>query len=52
VTAIEWFCFLPAGMVDEHLLVSLTFVGEEERVLILTARGEKYERVLRTLPAS
>jgi len=52
VTAIEWFCFLPAGMVDEHLLVSLTFVGEEERVLILTARGEKYERVLRTLLAS
>src|SRR6266850_59382 len=47
VTAIEWFRFLPAGTVDEYLLVSLTFVNEEERVLIVTARGEKYERVLK-----
>src|ERR1700704_4261949 len=46
VTAIEWFHFLPAGMVDEYLLVAFTFVSEEERKLILAAQGEKYERIL------
>ncbi|MBI3301803.1 MAG: tRNA (adenosine(37)-N6)-threonylcarbamoyltransferase complex ATPase subunit type 1 TsaE [Deltaproteobacteria bacterium] len=49
VAAIEWFRFLPAGMVDEYLLVSLTFVNEEERVLTVTARGERYERVVQAL---
>src|SRR5262245_62072312 len=49
VTAIEWFRFLPAGTVDEYLLVSFTFVSAEERELIMTARGEKYERVLEAL---
>jgi tRNA threonylcarbamoyladenosine biosynthesis protein TsaE len=52
VTAIEWFRFLPAGTVDEYLLISLAFLNAEERMLILTARGEKYERVLKTLLAS
>ena len=49
VTAIEWFHFLPAGTVEEYLLVSFTFVSEEERELVMTARGEKYERVLAAL---
>jgi tRNA threonylcarbamoyladenosine biosynthesis protein TsaE len=49
VTAIEWFHFLPAGTVEEYLLVSFTFVSEEERELELTARGERYERVIQML---
>jgi tRNA threonylcarbamoyladenosine biosynthesis protein TsaE len=49
VTAVEWFRFLPAGTVDEYLMVSLTFVNEEERLLAVTTRGEKYERVLKAL---
>src|SRR5213594_1981354 len=44
VSAIEWFRFLPVGMVDEYLLVSFTFVNADERVLRLTARGEQYEK--------
>jgi tRNA threonylcarbamoyladenosine biosynthesis protein TsaE len=46
VTAIEWFHFLPAGTVDEYLLVSFTLVSAEERELVVAAQGEKYERVL------
>jgi len=49
VTVIEWFHFLPAGTVDEYLLVSFAFVDEEERELVWTARGERYERVLPAL---
>ena len=51
VAAIEWFRFLPAGTVDAYLLVSLTFVNEEERVLTLTPRGERYEQVVQSLLA-
>jgi tRNA threonylcarbamoyladenosine biosynthesis protein TsaE len=49
VTAIEWFGFLPAGLVTEYLLLSLSFGGGEERVLTLTAYGERYEQVVRAL---
>jgi tRNA threonylcarbamoyladenosine biosynthesis protein TsaE len=49
VTTIEWFHFLPAGTVEEYLLVSFTFVSAEERELVMTARGEKYARVLAAL---
>ncbi len=40
---------LPVGMVDEYLLVSFTFLTEDERVLSLTARGEQYEKILQAL---
>jgi len=49
ITAIEWFRFLPAGVVHEYLLVSFTFMNGEERVLTLTARGEQYEGIVRDL---
>jgi tRNA threonylcarbamoyladenosine biosynthesis protein TsaE len=49
VVAIEWFGFLPAGILSEYLLVSLTFVSEEERVLILTPHGGWYERLVENL---
>ena len=46
---IEWFRVLPVGIVDEYLLVSFTFVTEDERVLSLTARGEQYEKIAQAL---
>ena len=49
VTVIEWFQFLPAGVVDEYLQISFAFAGAEERMLTLTALGERYERVVRML---
>jgi tRNA threonylcarbamoyladenosine biosynthesis protein TsaE len=51
VSAVEWFPFLPAGIVDEYLLISLAFGNGDERVLTLTARGERYEQVVQTLLA-
>jgi tRNA threonylcarbamoyladenosine biosynthesis protein TsaE len=51
VSAVEWFPFLPVGIVDEYLLISLAFGSGEERVLTLTARGERYEQVVQTLLA-
>ena len=49
VSAIEWFRFLPAGIVNEYLQVSFTFVDGDERVLTLTSRGERYEQVVQNL---
>src|SRR5215471_11602809 len=46
VTVIEWFHFLPAGTVEEYLLVAFTFVSAEERELVMTAHGEQYEQLL------
>jgi tRNA threonylcarbamoyladenosine biosynthesis protein TsaE len=51
VTAIEWFRFLPAGMVDAYLLVSFSFGDGDERILWMTARGEPYERIVAQLRA-
>jgi tRNA threonylcarbamoyladenosine biosynthesis protein TsaE len=49
VAAVEWFCFLPVGVVAEYLLVSLAFISEDERTLRLIPCGERYERAVRTL---
>lgn len=49
VAVIEWFRFLPPSTVDECLLISLTFVNEEERVLTVMPRGERYEQVVQAL---
>lgn len=49
VAAIEWFLFLPTGIVPEYLLVSLAVVDANERVLTLTPHGEHYERVVKEL---
>jgi tRNA threonylcarbamoyladenosine biosynthesis protein TsaE len=46
VAAIEWFRFLPAGMVDEYLLVSFSIEEEERRVLAFTSYGERYEQIV------
>ena len=49
VAAIEWFRFLPAGMVNEYLAVSFSIVGEEQRILLLTPYGERYEQIVQAL---
>jgi len=49
VAAIEWFRFLPAGTVNEYLLISLCVVNEEKRVLSLTPHGERYEKIVEKL---
>jgi tRNA threonylcarbamoyladenosine biosynthesis protein TsaE len=49
VTVIEWFQFLPPGIVSEYLLLSLAITGEETRVLTLTACGGRYEQILQQL---
>ncbi|MBI3248371.1 MAG: tRNA (adenosine(37)-N6)-threonylcarbamoyltransferase complex ATPase subunit type 1 TsaE [Deltaproteobacteria bacterium] len=49
VAAIEWFRFLPAGIVHEYLLVSLVVANAEERVLALTPHGACYERIVKEL---
>lgn len=49
VAVVEWFRFLPAGMVDEYLLISFLPGKMEERVLTFTPCGERYERVVQVL---
>jgi tRNA threonylcarbamoyladenosine biosynthesis protein TsaE len=49
ITAIEWFRFLPASVVDEYLLISFVFLAGAERLLTCTARGARYEGVVQEL---
>jgi tRNA threonylcarbamoyladenosine biosynthesis protein TsaE len=50
ITAVEWFRFLPRDLVQEYLLITLTFgTTAEERVLTLTVQGEQYEQVVKQL---
>ena len=49
VTVIEWFQFLPVGVVTEYLLLSLAITGEDARALTLTAYGRRYEQMLQQL---
>lgn len=47
VCVIEWFERL--GEHPQHLEVDLTFVGENERLLVVTADGERYDALLAAL---
>jgi len=49
VTVIEWFQFLPVGVVTEYLLLSLAITGDDTRALTLTAYGWRYEQMLQQL---
>ena len=51
VTAIEWFQFLPAEVVTEYLRISFVITEDEERLLEVSAQGERYERIVQTLDA-
>ena len=46
VSLVEWFEHLPAGEVDEHLELGMTYAGGNRRTLTFTAHGERYERLL------
>lgn len=49
VTAIEWFQFLPAGMCEAYLLISLRFGIADERIITLTAYGQPYESIVQAV---
>jgi tRNA threonylcarbamoyladenosine biosynthesis protein TsaE len=49
VTIIEWFQFLPVGVVTEYLRLALAITGAETRTLTLTPFGERYEQMLQQL---
>lgn len=46
VAAVEWFRFLPSGTVTAYLLISLSIVNEEERMLTFTPCGERYQAIV------
>ncbi len=46
VSAVEWFRFLPADLLEEYLLVSLRCGPAEVRMVTLTAYGEPYQRLM------
>lgn len=48
-TAIEWFQFLPAGTVNEYLLVSLCFGDGDQRVIRFRPHGKPYEQIIHRL---
>ena len=50
-TAIEWFQFLPAEVVTEYLRILFVITEDEERLLEVSAQGERYERIVQTLDA-
>ena len=53
VSAIEWFRFLPSELMPEYMLGTIAFgAGDDERVLTFSARGERYEHMLRALMSS
>lgn len=49
VTAIEWFQFLPTGMCEAYLLISLRFGHADERIITLTAYGQPYEAIVQAV---
>ena len=49
VSLIEWFEFLPASEVDEHLELRISHGGGNKRELTFIAHGQKYEVLLRSL---
>ena len=49
VSLIEWFEYLPAAEIDEHLEIRFKHLGGAKRELTFIARGEPYERILERL---
>jgi tRNA threonylcarbamoyladenosine biosynthesis protein TsaE len=49
IAIIEWFCFLPAGVVNEFLRISFSLTNTTTRTLTLSPCGEQYERVVNGL---
>ena len=49
VSLIEWFEYLPAAEVDDHLEVRLAHAGGGHREITFTAHGQRYEQLLESL---
>lgn len=49
MSLIEWFEYLPAAEVDEHLQLKIADMGGSSRQLTFIAHGERYERLLQEL---
>lgn len=49
VSLVEWFEYLPANEGEEYLEVTLSHRDANQRALTFAARGERYERILRSL---
>ena len=49
VSLIEWFEFLPASEVDEHLEIRIAHGGGNRRELSFVAHGRRYEGLLQAL---
>ena len=52
MSLIEWFEYLPAAEVDEHLQLKIAHMGGSSRQLTFIAHGERYERLLQELKKS
>ncbi len=50
VSVVEWFHYLPVGMVEEHLGITLFGVAGEQRRVVLEAVGERYRCLMAALP--
>ena len=46
VAAIEWFQFLPDGLIEEHLQIVFEYGAGDERTLTLIPHGGVYERLI------
>ncbi len=49
VSVVEWFERLAASDVGDHLRVELAHIGANERRLVFTAYGKRYEEILNSL---
>jgi tRNA threonylcarbamoyladenosine biosynthesis protein TsaE len=49
VSLIEWFEYLDADEVDEHLEIKFTHLGGAQRELTFAAHGERYQMLLKAL---
>ena len=46
VSLVEWFEYLPADEVDDHLEIRIAHLGGAKRALTFVAQGERYEKIL------
>jgi tRNA threonylcarbamoyladenosine biosynthesis protein TsaE len=49
VSLIEWFEYLPAGEVDEHLEITMAHAGGGNRAITFIAHGRRYEEIVNQL---
>jgi tRNA A37 threonylcarbamoyladenosine biosynthesis protein TsaE len=49
VSVVEWFDHLPEDEVDECLQISLAYTKGNQRRLTFTARGKRYEEIIKRI---